>query len=137
MLRVLLGAPSLLRAFTAPCNIYFILCSFFSYLFRFLLFLFFRFVLSFFVSFPFCTLYFVYVFIFCFHSAFVSVFSQFCFALFIRLLVVFYLLSSHVSLHHFRFTVFASNRLSLVSIFCLSLCVVASLSRLFFFVRFV
>ena len=68
-LRVLLGAPSLLRAFTAPRSIYFILCSLVSYLFPFLLFLFFRFVLSFLVSFPFCALfifYFSFSFDFCF-----------------------------------------------------------------------
>ena len=123
--RILLGAPSLLRAFTASHNIYFVLCSFVSCLLRFLAFLFFRFVslrfasfrfvLSFLVSFLSCIL-FMFLF-FCFHSVFISAFSPFRFALFIRFLVVYYLLSSHVSLQHFRVAVFASNRLCLVSIF--------------------
>ena len=73
--RILLGAPSLLRAFTASHNIYFVLCSFVSCLLRFLAFLFFRFVSLRFVLLCFISvLYFVYVFIFLFSFGF-----YFCF----------------------------------------------------------
>ena len=129
-LRVLLGAPSLLRAFTAPRSIYFILCSLVSYLFPFIPFLFFRFVSSFLVSFPFCTLFifhFLFSFGFCFRFFSFLLWFIHSFACGILFTVVAY------SFAPFSFYAFLLPIVSVRFRFVLILfCMVASLSRRFF-----